>query len=124
MSGDSYVPGSPLYGGPVVDQPPDTHRPVPEMVRRTGRRVPWEPISHEADPLVRERRLRRVERDVILHTSQEPCSGCGQTARLSGGTGCTCAAAGADLEKRCLAAAERVRLAGDPWRDHPAARSR
>ena len=115
MSLESHVPGSMFYAGGAPAEPPPSTRATTRH-RRTRPRQPWEPISHDTDPLNRARRLARVERDVILHVSGDPCGGCGETARLSGGDGCRCTTSAADLEKRCLEAAERVRLAGDPRR--------
>ena len=120
MTGESLVPGSELYGGPVAAQPPTgTGRPTETTTSR--RRGQWEPISHDTNASTREQRTRVVHRDLALHQSGDPCTGCGETAWLSGGTGCTCPASGADLEKRCLEAAERTRLDGDPHRHNAAA---
>ena len=120
MSLESHVPGSPFYSGEALTVPPATHR-TTDRPYRSRPRQPWEPISHDTDPLNRARRLTRVDLDVALHITGEPCHGCGERARLSGGDGCRCATSGTDLEKRCLDAADRVRLAGDPWRHNPAA---
>ena len=121
MSLASHVPGSELWeGGTPTAPPPATERDRGQTTTRR-RRDPWAPISHDTDPSARERRLRTVHRDLALHLSGDPCTGCGATAWLSGGTGCTCPASGTDLEKRCLAAAERTRLDGDPHRHNAAA---
>ena len=109
MSLESHVPGSDLYAGTGPAEPPSGARPN-DRARRSRDRARWEPISHDSDDRSRARRLARVERDIDLRATGRPCTGCGETSWLAGGTGCTCGTSGDDLAKRCLAAADRVAI--------------
>jgi hypothetical protein len=123
MTFESHVPGSIYYAGGAPSSPPEAARPNNRAAAiRTRSRQPWEPISQDSDPLNRDRRLRNVERDVVLHLSGEACPKCGNTARLSGGDGCTCGAGARALTARCEAAAAAVAAKGDPYRNDPACR--
>lgn len=123
MSFESHVPGSIFFTGGAPSEPPPGARPNDRATtRRTRDRKPWEPISLDSDDRNRDRRLARVDRDIALHLSGDPCTGCGGRAWLSGGDGCTCGATAATLAARCIAAAAAVAAKGDPHRHNPASR--
>ena len=78
----------------------------------------WEPISR--DDVDGARRRRAVDRDVALHASGLPCEGCGETARLSGGAGCSCRVSADELAARCLDLADRIHFSGETGNGNPA----